>query len=143
MRVDRSTQKRGQPILSTPLTGGQPCSERLLEAEPFPQVDGAGLGGRGDLRRGALFQDSPLCDDVRTITDTQGVLDVVVGDEDAQPTFAEEEDLPLEVAHVDGVHASEGLVEEDEAGLGDEAAGNLGAPALAARRSPPGTPRRA
>src|SRR5262249_28431163 len=57
----------------------------------------------------------------------------VVRDEDPDTAFLEESDDLLYVEHRDRVDAGEGLVEEYEAGTRRERAGDLDAPALAAR----------
>src|SRR5690242_13759321 len=88
--------------------GLRPARERLaepdfrppnrLQAESLAEVRRPSPGRGGNLLGRALLQDLSMCDDVGAVTDAQGVLDVVVGDEDAQSAGLQVGDLPLEVA---------------------------------------------
>src|SRR5262249_31925024 len=110
--------KGAYALQSAPLTSGAGSAWPFVP-EAVAQVDGAGALRARDLRRCSLLEDLPLCDDVRAIADAERVLDVVVGDEDADAAGAERVDLRLELGDVDGVDAGERLVEEDEAGAAD------------------------
>ncbi len=105
-------------------------AQTLRKLEVFAQIHGPCPRRRGELCRSAFFEDFPGGDDVSAIADGEGVTDVVVGDEDAETAGLEADNLALELTDVDGVDAREGLVEEDEAGVGQKAAGDLGAPPL-------------
>src|SRR6185436_12625302 len=98
------------------------------QLEAFAEVDGAGAVGGRELLRRALFEDLSGREDVRAIADGERVADVVIGEEDAEAAFLQLADLALELVDVDGVDSGERLVEEHEAGRGEERAGDLGAP---------------
>ena len=59
------------------------------------------------------------------VGDGEGLVDVMVGDEDPDVFLFQFEDNTLDVFHGDGVNASEGFVEEDELGIDGEGAGDL------------------
>src|SRR6266478_1004010 len=72
--------------------------------------------------------------DVGAIHDVERLLDVVVGDQDADAAVAEPGDDRLDVVNGDGVNAGERLVEQQELRLRHEGARDLEPAALAARK---------
>lgn len=77
-------------------------------------------------------EDGAVADDVGSVADAEGFAYVVVGNEYADATRFEEVDDFLDVNDGDGVNAGEGFVQEDEAGLHGEYAGDFDASAFAA-----------
>jgi hypothetical protein len=68
------------------------------------------------------------------VADAQGFAHVVVGDQHADAARLEEADDALDLDHGDRVDAGKGLVQQDEARLRGQRAGDLHAAALAARQ---------
>ena len=64
------------------------------------------------------------------VADAERFAHVVVGDEHADAAVLEEPDDLLDVEDRDRVDAGEGLVEQDEGGVGRERPGDLDAPSL-------------
>ena len=71
--------------------------------------------------------------EVGAVGDTEGFVDVVVGDEDADAFLSEAEDDILDFFDGDGVDPGEGLVQKEKLGFSREGAGYFCASALAAR----------
>ncbi len=69
-----------------------------------------------------LSEDFTCVEDVGAIADAEGLLDIVIGDEDGDASPGESADFCLEVFDGDGVYAAKWFVEEDEFGVGDECA---------------------
>src|SRR2546421_2122962 len=91
-----------------------------FQLEPLAQVHGAGALRSGDLGWGARLQKAPLDEQDGAVADAQGLTNGVIADEDAEPPLAQFPDQPLQLVHGDGVDAGEGLVEEEEARLGEQ-----------------------
>lgn len=80
----------------------------------------------------AFAEDFAFVDDVGAIADSECLLDIVVCDEDGDGAVGESADLGLEVFDGEWVDAGEGLIEEDEPGVGDECAGDFESSSFAA-----------
>ena len=100
--------------------------ENEVGAEVFLSDDGVG----GEFLGHTLKEYSSFEEEVGTVGDIERLVDVMVGDEDADVAVFELPDDVLDVFHGDGVDAGEGLVEHDELGLDGQTAGYLGASAL-------------
>lgn len=83
----------------------------------------------------ALEEDAALKQHVGAVCDAERVLDVVVGDEDADVAKLQSPNDALDVLHGYGVHAREGLVEHDKLRVDGQAACYLRASPLASRES--------
>jgi hypothetical protein len=59
----------------------------IVQAKPLPQVDAPGPGRGGQLAGCPLLEHLAVGDEVGPVADAEGILDVVVGDQDAQPTL--------------------------------------------------------
>ena len=79
----------------------------------------------------SLEEDSSREEEVGPVGDGEGLLHVVVCDEDADVAVFEFPDYVLYVLYGDGVDARERFVEHDELGVDGEAARYLGAASLA------------
>ena len=64
-------------------------------------------------------------DDVGSVTNVEGIADVVVGNEHADAALGQITDFVFDVCHRNRVDAREGLVEQHEARLHRERPGNL------------------
>ena len=102
------------------------------ELEVAAQVFLAHVGVVGHLFGGAVVEHTAFVEEVGAVGDAEGLVDVVVGDEDADVAVLEVCDDVLDVLHGYGVDAGEGFVEEEELGVVGQGAGYLGAAALAA-----------
>src|SRR4051812_15550478 len=105
----------------------------LLQLEALAEVHGARSFRRGDLGRGTGLEKPSFHQQNCAVADAQSLADRVIRDEDTQPALLEPGDEPLELVYGDGIDPRERLVEEEEAGLGDERAGDLRPAPLAAR----------
>ena len=83
----------------------------------------------------ALEEDAPLEEQVCTVGDTERVLNVVVGYQDAYVAVLQAPYNVLDVLDGDGVYAGERLVEHYELGVDGQAPGYLGASAFATREA--------
>ena len=81
----------------------------------------------------ACGKDRAVADDVSPVADAEGFAHVVVGNQHADAARFEELDDFLDVDDGNRVDASEGLVQEDEARLHGQYAGDFDAAAFAAR----------
>ena len=105
-----------------------------LQSEMLAQVDAAhALIGNDGLGR-AAFEHAPFADDVGAVADTQGFADTVVGDQHTDAAVLEKADDFLDVQHGDRIDPREGLVEQDEFGVGGQRARDLDAAPFAARQ---------
>ena len=100
--------------------------------EAVAKVEFAGAGVVEEFFGRAAGLDAAVADDVGSVGDAEGVVDVVVGEQDADAGVAQVEDDGLDFADGNGVHAAEGLVQHDEARLGDQGAGDFQSAALSA-----------
>ena len=100
--------------------------------EVFAEIDGADLFVVDQVVRLAGGEDGTVADDVGSVADAEGFTYVVVGNEYADAARFEEVDDFLDVDDGDGVNAGEGFVQEDEARLHGEYAGDFDASAFAA-----------
>ena len=71
-------------------------------------------------------------DHVAAVGDLQRLADLVVGDQDGDAVLPQFADDLLDAVDGDRVDAGERLVQQDDLGIGDQAAGDLQPPALAA-----------
>jgi len=94
----------------------------LVAFEHGAEVGVADHLGVDEFFGGAFGEDFARVEDVGAVADAEGLLDIVIGDEDRDASLGEEADLGLEVFDGDGVYATEWFVEEDEFGVGDECA---------------------
>src|SRR5690606_608798 len=78
-------------------------------------------------------QYATFADDVGAITNAQRLAHVVVGDQHADVAVLQEVHDTLDLDHGNRVDAGEGFVQQDEARIGGECAGDLDAAALTAR----------
>jgi hypothetical protein len=106
----------------------------VAAVEAFADVVAADVGVVEDLLAVAVGEDPAFADDVAAVGDFQGLAELVVGQQDPDVEGVDQvADLLLDLADRLGVDARERLVEHDELGVGDEGAGDLGPPPLAAR----------
>src|SRR5262245_15832649 len=103
-----------------------------LQPEVLAEVDLAHGRILGDLGRRTFADDAPVLDDVGAVADVERLADVVIRDHDPDPTLAQLPDDLLDVDHGDRVDAGERLVQQHEARVEHERAGDLDAPSLAA-----------
>ena len=108
------------------------CGLPLSVFEVFTEIDGADLFVVDQVVGLAGGEDSTVADDVGSVADAEGFAYVVVGNEYADAARFEEVDDFLDVDDGNGVDAGEGFVQEDEARLHGEYAGDFDASAFAA-----------
>ena len=104
----------------------------LIQRESLSKVHPANLRVIPQLMRGSGAKDFSFGDDVSAVGNRERFTHVMVGYENADSARFQIEDDLLQVEHSDGVDAAEGLIEQQEARLDAEAAGNLDAAALTA-----------
>ena len=80
-----------------------------------------------------MFEDLTFEEQIGPVGDGERLVDVVVGDQDADAALFEVLHDGLDVFDGNRIDAGEGFVEEEEAGAQGEGAGDLGASPLAAR----------
>src|SRR6478736_592096 len=107
----------------TLVVGGHPL--KASHVEVLAEVELAGLGVVDEELARALGHDLALADDVAAVDDAEGLADVVVGDEHADPALLELQDDLLNFGHGDRVDAGKRFVEEEELRAGNERAGDL------------------
>src|SRR5437762_1087381 len=73
---------------------------------------------------GAVAFDAAFADDIGAVADLKSFADIVIGDEDADAFLAEAEDDLLDIVDGHGIDAGEGLVQEEDGRMGDQAAGD-------------------
>jgi len=114
-------------------TASRRRTELLLPArvEAFAEVDALDFGIVAEVVGAPGAEDFPVVDDVGAVGDGQGFAHVVVGDQDADAVALQLEDDVLDLEHLDGVDTGERLVQQQEAGLNDQRAGDLDAASLA------------
>ena len=66
----------------------------------------------------------PFGDEVSAVDDVEGFANIMVGDEDGEAGVAQIGNDLLDIGYGDGVDPAEGFVEHEEAGFGDEGAGD-------------------
>src|SRR5471032_1601178 len=116
------------------------CSEAFMirklrsHAEVLAEIHATDVGVLDDLGGRPFGQHPAFADDVRAVADAQRLANVVVGDQHADAARLQEADDALDLDDGDWVDAGERLVEQDEARLRGERAGDLDAPAFAARQ---------
>ena len=79
-----------------------------------------------------MCQHAAIADDVGMVTNTQCLAHVVIGDQNADATLLEETDDALDLDHRDRINPGKRFVQQDEAGLRRQSAGNLDASAFTA-----------
>src|SRR5947209_5850351 len=105
----------------------------LFQLEALAEVHGPRPFGRCDLCRRTRLEQPSFHQQNGAVADAQGLADRMIGDEHPQAPLLETGDEPLQLVHCDGIDPGKRLVEEEEAGLGDERAGDLRPAPLAAR----------
>ena len=98
------------------------------------QVHPAHFGVVHDLGGRALGQHAPVADDEGVVANAQRLAHVVVGDQHANAARLQKTDDALDLDDGNRVDTGKGLVQQDEARLRGQGAGNLDAPALTARQ---------
>ena len=101
--------------------------ESICEVAVAHVLVGSQLLGR------TMEEDSTFEEQVGSVGDAEGFLDVMVGDEDADVSVLEFPDNVLNVLDRNGVNTREGFVEHDELGVDGETTCNLRASALTTR----------
>src|ERR1700678_1045755 len=107
---------------------------RLIKRESLSKVHPANLRVIPQLMGGSGTKDLPFCDDVCPVSYGKCLAHVVIGDEDSDSARFQVKDDLLQVEHGNGIDAAEGLIEQEKAGLDAQAAGDLDAAALTARK---------
>ena len=102
------------------------------ELEVLSQVDFADLFVVGKVFGGTGLQHPTLEKQVGAVRDAERLVNVVVGDDDADVLVLQRADNALDILHGNGVHTGEGLVEQDEFRVDGDGTGNLGTAPLAA-----------
>jgi hypothetical protein len=106
------------------------CLADLAELKRLPQID---LFYDGVIRQGkrrASPQNLAGVDYISAVDDGQSLADVVVRDEDSDPGRRQAAYDRLDVEDRERVDSGERLVEQEEIGLNDQAAGDLDATPL-------------
>src|SRR5258708_4450513 len=98
---------------------------RLVQPEGFTEEDPANLLVGGVLFGRAGTEDVAFPENIGPIRDFQGLTDVVVGDQDADPAVPKVRDDLLDVDDGNGVDACERLVQQDEGRVGGQGAADL------------------
>ena len=106
----------------------------LLELEMLAEVDLANHRVGGQFLGRTRLEDLALVEQVGAVGDGQRLVDVVVGDDDADVLVLERRHDRLDVLHGDGVDAREGLVEQDERRVDGHRARDLRTAPFAARK---------
>jgi repressor LexA len=106
----------------------------MSHAEMLAEVDLADVGVGDDLRGGPFGEHSAVADDVGPVADAERLAHVMVGNQDADAALLQEADDSLDLDHGDRIDAGERLVEQDEARLGRQRAGDFDPAPLAARQ---------
>ena len=88
--------------------------DRGLKLKFLSKVSGANVVVLENVARTSGCQYHSIGDDVSAITDTQGLADVVIRDEDSNTCFAELCDGVPNIADGYGINTSERLVEQHE-----------------------------
>ena len=81
-----------------------------------------------------MGKDLAFADDVGAIADAQRFAHIMVGDQHPDIAGFQEVDDTLDFDDGDGIDASEGFVEQNEARIGRQGASDLDAPTFAARK---------
>ena len=105
----------------------------LVAFEHGAEVGVADGFGVDEFLWGSFGEDSSGVEDVGTIADAEGLLDIVVGDEDGDASLGECSDFGLEVFDGNWVYAAEWFIEEDELWVGDECTGDFEFSSFASR----------
>ena len=71
-----------------------------------------------------MGDDLPFGDEVGAVDDVEGFANIMVGDEDGEASISQIGDDLLDIGYGDGVDSAKGFVEHEEAGFGDEGAGD-------------------
>ena len=78
-----------------------------------------------DVIRSAAGQHRALVDDVGAVANAQGFPHVVIGDQDADAAFLQEADDALDFDHGDRIDAGKWFIQQDEARIGRQCAGDF------------------
>src|SRR5262245_22647295 len=105
------------------------------EAEMLSQVNLSYAFIIDDFVGLAVSQHGTIVDDVGAIADAESLSHIMIRDDYADTARFEEPDDLLDVEHGNRIHASEGLIEQDEARLRGKGARDLHAPPLPARQA--------
>lgn len=106
----------------------------LLELEMLAEVDLANHRVGGQLLGRTRLEDLALVEQVGAVGDGQCLVDVVVGDDDADILVLQRSDDALDVFDSDRIDACERFVEQDEGRVDRYGTGDFGASPLAARQ---------
>src|SRR3546814_15290211 len=85
--------------------------------------------------RSPLREHAAFAEDIRPVANAQGLADVVVGDQHADAAVLEVADDALDLPDRDRIDAGEGLVEQHQARIGGQGAGDLDPAPLAPRQA--------
>src|SRR6266849_7401448 len=102
--------------------------------EFLAEIDLAGPGVLGQLRRRSGRQDLAVVEDIRAVGDGERLAHVVVGDQDTDAALLEPAHDLLDIADGDGVYARERFVEQEIMRIGHEGPRDLEPAPLAARQ---------
>src|SRR4026207_336876 len=103
-----------------------------LHLESFPKIKLTADGIVDEEIFSAFALDAPIVNQIRAVYDRESLANVVVGDHDGQPRFAEVNDDLLHVINSNGIDAAERLVEHQQLRLRDKRTGNGQTPFFAA-----------
>src|SRR5271155_3068298 len=112
-------------------------SDPSLQFEILTQVHLTDLRVGKNLIRRTGREHRPLTDDVRPAADSQGLADIMIGNEDADALVGQVLDYPLDIGDREGVDTGERLIQEDESGVRGQGPGDLHPPALPPRQAHP------
>src|SRR5580704_15262367 len=125
------------PIRSCRLGFNIVLSNPSLQFEILAQVHLTNLGVGKNLIRRSGSEHHALADDVGAAADTQGLADIMIGNQHADALVGQVLDYSLDIGNGQGVHAGKWLVQEDEPGVRRQRAGDLHPAALAAGQAHP------
>src|SRR6202790_47418 len=107
-------------------------SNPSLQFEILAQVHLTDLRGGKNLIRRSGSEHRALTHDVRPAADTQGLADIMIGNEHADALVGQVLDYSLDIGNGQGVHTGKRLVQQDEPGGRRQGARDFHPPALAA-----------
>ena len=105
---------------------------RTPQAERFAQVHPTHVGIGQQRIRSPLREHAAFIEDIRAVANAQGLADVVVGNQHSDAAVLQVAHDALDLADRNRVDAGERFVEQHQARLGGQRAGDLDAAALAA-----------
>ena len=105
-------------------------SSSQLEVRPQIHLLDKRVGG--ELLGSAGLEDATLEQEVGAVGDGEGLVNVMIGDDDTYVFFFQLFDDSLDIFHGNGVNTREGFVEQDKFRVGGKTAGNLNTATLTA-----------